>query len=126
MPQNVPMANISASYDQQNFWPAKVLEVRASDAQHVYLRVIYLYWPEELPMGRQDYHGKSEVIMSNYMEIMDAMTVACGVEDLKHWHEGDDDDDHGPLFFRQYFNFLTGKLSVSHGDSMLPHLSDDP
>ena len=61
-------------YDRANLWVAKVLEVRAKDNQHVYLRVFWLYWPDELPNGRQPYHGANEFIMSNAMDIVDAMT----------------------------------------------------
>lgn len=73
-------------------------------------------------MGRQDYHGNAEVVMSNHMEIVDAMTVACGADEIKHWHERDDgdDDDVGPLFFRQYLNVLDGKLSVSSWGTIEP------
>lgn len=114
IPQNKLMDQTedkAVELDRQHFWPAQVLEVRASDAQHVYLRVFWLYWPDELPMGRQAYHGRSEVVMSNHMETVDAMTVACGAE-IKHWLEEDDDDDLGPIFYRQYFDCITKTLSV--------------
>jgi hypothetical protein len=58
-------------------WVARILEIRASDEHHVYARVYWMYWPEELPpgvlpdgkrtpAGRQPYHGKSELIASNH------------------------------------------------------------
>ena len=92
---------------------ARVLEVRASDQQHVYLRVFWLYWPDELPRGRLPYHGRNEVLMSNHMDIVDAMTVS-GAADIGQWHEKDEDEDLPSLFFRQFYN-VTQKnyLSVS-------------
>ena len=100
-------------YDRANLWVAKVLEVRAADSQHVYLRVFWLYWPDELPMGRQPYHGANELIMSNAMEIVDAMTVSSAAE-VKRWHEDDDDreqDDLGEKFWRQFLDVQ--KLGIS-------------
>ncbi len=57
-------------------WVAYILEIRASDADHVYARVCWMYWPEELPQqtrdgrrsvqGRQRYHGMDELIASNH------------------------------------------------------------
>jgi hypothetical protein len=63
--------------------------VRAKDNQHVYLRLFWLYWPDELPSGRQPYHGANEFIMSNAMDIVDAMTVA-GPAEVTHWDEQED------------------------------------
>lgn len=58
-------------------WVARILEIRALDEQHVYARVFWMYWPDELPAGthlggktlrggRQPYHGKHELIASNH------------------------------------------------------------
>lgn len=96
--------------DERKFWVARVLEVRASDPTHVYLRVYWLYWPDELPGGRREYHGKSELVVSNHMEIVDAMTVA-GRADVVHWTEKDEEEMKG-LYWRQTFNYVTQKLSV--------------
>lgn len=111
----------SADKSEPDFWVAKVLEVRASDQQHVYLRVFWLYWPDELPGGRKDYHGQNEVLMSNHMDIIDAMTVSGGA-DVRMWHERDEDEDLGSIFFRQFFNLTTKEpLSVSVS---LPHVTN--
>lgn len=60
----------------QDEWVARILEIRASDEHHVYARVYWMYWPDELwagtkdgnkiVQGRQPYHGKSELIASNH------------------------------------------------------------
>lgn len=57
-------------------WVARILEIRASDEHHVYARVYWMYWPDELPagtqegkksiQGRQPYHGQNELIASNH------------------------------------------------------------
>jgi hypothetical protein len=57
-------------------WVARILEIRASDEHHVYARVYWMYWPDELPsgtidrkkavQGRQPYHGTNELIASNH------------------------------------------------------------
>jgi len=57
-------------------WVARILEIRASDEHHVYARVYWMYWPDELPAnthegkktvaGRQPYHGLNELIASNH------------------------------------------------------------
>ncbi|KAF1946362.1 hypothetical protein EJ02DRAFT_430956 [Clathrospora elynae] len=87
-------------------WIAKVLEVRAGDASHVYLRVFWAYRPEDLPDGRQPYHGACELVVSNHMDIIEALTVN-GVADVEFWDE--DADVFTPpaaeqLFWRQSFD----------------------
>jgi hypothetical protein len=57
-------------------WVARILEIRASDEHHVYARVYWMYWSDELPpgtidrkmtvQGRQPYHGTDELIASNH------------------------------------------------------------
>ncbi|KAF2026039.1 hypothetical protein EK21DRAFT_37599, partial [Setomelanomma holmii] len=85
---------------------AKVLEVRAGDASHVYLRVYYMYRPHELPGGRQPHHGDSEVIASNHMDIVEALAVLDKAE-VVHWNE-DPDESTWPLrdqlFWRQTYD----------------------
>ncbi|KAL9113415.1 MAG: hypothetical protein Q9227_002456 [Pyrenula ochraceoflavens] len=106
-----PSSADDVAFDRENNWIAKVLEVRAVDPQHVYLRVFWLYWPEELPGGRQAHHGDSEVVMSNHMEIVDAMTVA-GKVDVSHWREEDGEEELAQLYWRQTYNVQgNGKLS---------------
>ena len=58
----------------KNKWPAKVLEVRALNTKRVFLRVQYLYRPEDLesPLGREPHHGALELLPSNYMQIIEA------------------------------------------------------
>ena len=93
-------------------WLARVLEIRAMNQSSVYLRVYWMYWPDELPGGRQPYHGRQELIASNHMDIVDAMTVSDGAE-VAHVVETDENASTvDGLYWRQTLDFLTNKLSV--------------
>lgn len=97
-------------------WKAKVLEVRALDPEHVYIRVAWLNRPEDLESGRKDYHGRNELIPTNQLDIIDAMTVN-GKLPLYHWVEADDDSQMPGIeefFWRQTYDFVNTKtFSVS-------------
>ncbi|RYN85230.1 hypothetical protein AA0119_g13273 [Alternaria tenuissima] len=67
-------------------WLAKILEARAENASRVYLRVYWVYRPEDLPGGRQPYHGGGELIVSNHMDIIEADTLDA-VADVVHWND---------------------------------------
>lgn len=71
--------NGAASRRANSDWVARILEIRALDELHVYARVYWMYWPDELPAntqvggkvirgGRQPYHGKHELVASNHSE----------------------------------------------------------
>lgn len=98
-------------------WVAKVLEVRAASEAHVFLRIFWMYRPEDIPGGRRPYHGKNEVIASNTMQVIDALTVN-GKANMRHWTEDDNDEvlDADQLFWRQTFDCPdgsgTGELST--------------
>ena len=96
-------------------WVAAVVEVRAQNAWNVWVRIEWFYRPEELPGGRQPYHGRREIIKSPVQDIISAHTVA-GHADVTYWEEMDDTKDADGidgLFWRQTFDPVTFKLSVS-------------
>jgi hypothetical protein len=67
---------------------AKVLECRASDAESVWLRIVWLYRPEDAVdlggEGRMPWHGTNELIASNHMQLVEA--VNCnGKVNVKEW-----------------------------------------
>jgi hypothetical protein len=125
----------------KDFWVARILQVRAKNAQHVYAlvwpptllkaqpliiyEVAWMYWPEELPPpvtnakdlfskttgGKRTYHGNFELIASNYMEVLDVLSFA-GKADVHHWLE-EDDNLSSKLYWRQTFCRGTQALSVS-------------
>jgi hypothetical protein len=89
------------------------MEIRALDPLHVYLRVYWLYWPDELPPGRQPYHGKRELVPSNAMQIIDAMTVNGRLK-VRHWDEElEERPAEDEYYWRQTFDSKHNKLSVS-------------
>lgn len=107
-------ARVSLPVDAiENRWIAHVLEVRAADEQHVFLRVNWLYRPEDLPEGRQPYHGAAELVPSNFMQVIDAMAVDGSVK-VRRWHEENEDEEpiEDGLFFRQWYDNTKKKLSV--------------
>jgi hypothetical protein len=73
-------SNDPLAFEKETFYLGKIADIRADSAQEVYMRIIYAYWPEELPEGRQSYHGTKEVIMSNHMDIKEAHTIGSKVE----------------------------------------------
>lgn len=81
-----PAANGAAIRRERTEWVAKILEIRALNEQHVYARVFWMYWPDELPQGthvgrkpiragRQPYHGKHELIASNHSRFLSWTTA---------------------------------------------------
>ena len=78
---------------------AKVLECRAMSPENVYLRINWLYRPEETEEGRQPWHGDDEVIPSTHMQIIDATTCNGRVDVIK-WEPGIEG---GPKQRRRYW-----------------------
>ena len=104
--------------ENAGFWPAKILEIRALDQAHVYARVYWLYWPDDLPSGRENFHGESEVIASNHMDVIDVTTVSEKIQVL-HYLESDNIAPPAKgYYWRQTFNPYSGRLSVSCSDQL--------
>ncbi|KAK2005689.1 hypothetical protein LZ32DRAFT_611878 [Colletotrichum eremochloae] len=101
-------------------WVAFILEIRARDKQHVFARVYWMYWPEELPKGtmdgdrypggRQSYHGRNELVASNHMDIINVASVTSRA-DVQQWEEADDEDVQEALYWRQALDCRTSQLS---------------
>lgn len=105
---------------------AKVLECRAADPEHVYLRIIWLYRPEETGDGRQPWQAEDEVIPSTHMQIIDA-TACNGRISVKEWEPG---VDCGPVTRRKFYWRQTldtlgkGKLSSIEGHCLCERPTD--
>ena len=96
---------------ERDHWIAKVLEIRALDSKNVYLRVYWMYWPSELPTGRENYHGDQELVASNHMDIIDAATVSAKAL-VQHLIENDEAPIITGLYWRQTFDYISRKTSV--------------
>lgn len=104
------------AFDSLSDWKARVLEVRALDKEHVYIRVSWLNRPEDLEGGRQDHHGKNELVPTNQMDVINAQAVN-GTFRLTRYDRLEYDDrknasDQDEYFWRQTFHFTTEKLLV--------------
>lgn len=102
--------------DSLSDWKAKVLEVRAFDAEHVYVRVSWLNRPEDLTGGRWGHHGERELVPTNQMDVINALSVN-GTFQLKHYDKSEDDDRKNAsgadeYFWRQTFDFTTKSLLI--------------
>ncbi|KIW83294.1 hypothetical protein Z517_02539 [Fonsecaea pedrosoi CBS 271.37] len=90
------------AYDKKNCWVGLLAEFKAVDGEEVFARVYWLYWPDELPMGRQPYHGRRELVLSNHVEIIEAQSLVS-LADVSHWDETDDSNKNmlGERYWRQ-------------------------
>jgi hypothetical protein len=109
----------------------QVLEVRAGDASHVFLRIYYLYRPEELPEGRQPHHGDSELIASNHMDIVEALSVSDRAH-VVYWNEDPEISEwplRDQLFWRQTYDIEKPKaqqLSVCRDHTLVAVYNANP
>ncbi|KAG8359109.1 hypothetical protein FVEN_g3488 [Fusarium venenatum] len=105
---------------REESWVARILEIRASDEHHVYARVYWMYWPDELPpgtidgkktvQGRQPYHGHNELIASNHMDIINVVSVTAPAS-VNQWIESDDEEIQDALYWRQAYDCRNSQLS---------------
>ncbi|KAI3328559.1 hypothetical protein F4824DRAFT_407856 [Ustulina deusta] len=101
-------------------WVARILEIRASDEHHVYARVYWMYWPDELPQGtqegkksiqgRQSYHGQNELVASNHMDVINVVSVTAQAT-VNQWDETNEDEVQQALYWRQAFDVRNMELS---------------
>lgn len=102
-------------------WVARILEIRARDEHHVFARVYWMYWPDELPAktrdrkriveGRQSYHGQGELVASNHMDIINVVSVTEPAI-VKHWFEENDEETQDSLYWRQAYDVRSQELST--------------
>ncbi|KAI2615604.1 hypothetical protein GGR54DRAFT_258205 [Hypoxylon sp. NC1633] len=101
-------------------WVARILEIRASDEHHVYARVYWMYWPDELPSGTQDgkkivsgrlwYHGANELVASNHMDVINVVSVTAPAI-VNQWDETNEEEVQPALYWRQAFDVRSMELS---------------
>ncbi|KAI9147312.1 Vegetative incompatibility protein [Paramyrothecium foliicola] len=104
----------------ENFWVARILEIRAQDKWNISLRVFWMYSPDDIPSntligsqkisGRQFYHEPMELLASNHMDVIDVRCVVkhVSVKQLTHYRMEAGRD---ALFWRQAYNIYTKELS---------------
>ncbi|RYO76935.1 hypothetical protein DL762_009597 [Monosporascus cannonballus] len=100
-------------------WVAKILEIRASDESHIYVRVYLTYWLDELPsrtqegkrtiQGRQSYHGQDELIASNHMQVISVYSIAASAT-VNYWDENKDEVQ-SALYWRQVLDVRNMRFS---------------
>lgn len=86
-PQIELVDTLTPDVSLENCGIATVLECRAVDSEHVYLRIVWLYRPEDLVEGRQPWHADNELMPSNHMQIVEA-TTCNGKVGLRRWEPG--------------------------------------
>lgn len=114
------MGNVGPVKKSDDDWVARILEIRAADEHHVYARVYWMYWPDELPpgtldgkktvQGRQPYHGQNELIASNHMDVINVVSVTMPAS-VNQWIEADDEEIQDALYWRQAFDCRNAQLS---------------
>ncbi|KAF4978058.1 hypothetical protein FZEAL_5523 [Fusarium zealandicum] len=114
------MGNAGPLKKSDDDWVARILEIRAADEHHVYARVYWMYWPDELPQGTQDgkkyvqgrqpYHGANELIASNHMDVINVVSVTQPAL-VNQWIEADDEEILDALYWRQAFESRKSQLS---------------
>nr|POE49429.1 chromatin remodeling protein shl [Quercus suber] len=109
-------------------WKAQVLDVRALDPEHVYVRVAWLNRPEDLDAGRKSYHGKNELIPTNQIDIIDASSVNGRIQ-LVHWEENPEDQsrlEEDQFFWRQTFDYATTQTFSELKQICTDHAPENP
>lgn len=87
-----------------------ILEIKSLDPRHVYIRVYWMYKPQDPPLTKEKYHGQSELIATNHMSVVDASRIVQHAN-VAHWAEASEPVPSGSLFWRQQYNVLTKELS---------------
>ncbi|OAP63797.1 hypothetical protein AYL99_03024 [Fonsecaea erecta] len=99
---------------KDNFWVALIAGFHSLERKTAFVRLWWLYWPEELPMGRQPYHGRRELLMSNKADIVE-MTTISNLASVCRWEERDEREIgllNAELFWRQTYNLNVQQRSL--------------
>lgn len=109
--------------EEDENWVARVLEIRASDQNHVYACIHWLYRPCDIPhgtlegkkkiQGRQPYHAMKELIFSNHLDVIDVLSV-MGPADVGQWNGSLDEEIKHKIFWRQAYDWRRSRMSSTH------------
>lgn len=94
-----------------------ILEIKSLDQCRVYIRLYWFYRPEDLPGGRQHFHGSKEMAATRHMAVTDAANIVKQAN-IKHWNESLGQPLPDGLYWRQTFDIVAQRLSVSRCYSM--------
>ncbi|KAI0021029.1 hypothetical protein F4780DRAFT_309423 [Xylariomycetidae sp. FL0641] len=118
--QKNPSETLHPKKKSDDDWVARILEIRASDEHHVYARVYWMYWPDELPagtkdgkkmvQGRQPYHGLNELVASNHMDVINVVSVTAPAT-VNQWDENNEEEVQKALYWRQAIDVRCMELS---------------
>ncbi|GKU07306.1 hypothetical protein FLAG1_10144 [Fusarium langsethiae] len=98
-------------------WVARILEIRASDANHVYARIQWMYRPYDLPPGTYNkklirdktYDKKKELILSNHLDIIDVLSVS-GRAEVYQQPQAEHGDSETKYFWRHAYDWRHCRL----------------
>ncbi|KID82053.1 ebs-bah-phd domain-containing protein [Metarhizium guizhouense ARSEF 977] len=117
---------------QLGYWVAKILEIRASDENHVYARIYWMYSSDDLPRDafggdimpreRQYCHSHNELVASNHMDIINVISVVAKAN-VRQEGELDEHKFKRGLYWRQAFDYLTSQLSSAELPNTCPEES---
>lgn len=112
-----------AREEEDDNWVARIVEIRASDQNHVYACIYWLYRPCDLPngttegkrkiQGRQPYHATKELIFSNHLDVIDVLSVLRPA-DVGQWNGSLDEEIKHTLFWRQAYDWRRSRISSTH------------
>ncbi|RSL43911.1 hypothetical protein CEP51_016303 [Fusarium floridanum] len=101
-------------------WVAYILEIRAADPHHVFARVYWMYWPDDIPKrvmqrltrirGPEIFHRSHELIASNHMDIIDVMSVN-GLETVRPVSNSQRSTRSSQLFWKESFDCFQKTMS---------------
>jgi hypothetical protein len=103
--------------DGDEEWVARILEVRASDVNHVYARIQWMYRSYELPPSicskeetqSQPCEARNELILSNHIDIIDVLSVSGPIE-VDQWAKADHGEGKNTYFWRQAYDWRHCRL----------------
>lgn len=111
-------AFIRSESDKEEQSPIRIghiLEIKKKN-RHVYVRVYWMYKPEDIAITKQDNYGKREVIATNHMAVIHASNLINPIPGEVYLFDEASNSPKPPaqhIYWRQHYNILTKELTVS-------------
>ncbi|KAH8797648.1 hypothetical protein F5884DRAFT_251688 [Xylogone sp. PMI_703] len=98
-------------HGHESLWVARMLQIRAKDPQHVYALVAWMFWKHQLPykeskqanvsdLKMTTYYGNNELIASNYMDVLDVLSIEDKAEVNDWLEESNEEHQLSELYWR--------------------------